>query len=43
MILSGGRVVAVGRCAELLADHDLLAARDLELPEGYDLAAAARA
>jgi cobalt/nickel transport system ATP-binding protein len=43
VILFGGRVVADGRCAELLADHDLLAAHDLELPEGYDLAAAARA
>jgi cobalt/nickel transport system ATP-binding protein len=40
VILSGGRVVADGPCTELLADEDLLAAHDLELPEGYDLAAA---
>ena len=43
VILSGGRVVADGPCAEILADEDLLAAHDLELPEGYDLGAAARA
>jgi cobalt/nickel transport system ATP-binding protein len=43
VILSTGRVVADGRCAEILADEDLLAAHDLELPEGYDLGAAARA
>jgi cobalt/nickel transport system ATP-binding protein len=43
VILSGGRVVADGPCADLLADEDLLAEHDLELPEGYDLGAAARA
>jgi cobalt/nickel transport system ATP-binding protein len=43
VILSGGRIVADGPCAEILADEELLAAHDLELPEGYDLAAAARA
>ena len=43
VILSGGRVAADGQCAEILADEELLAAHDLELPEGYDLGAAARA
>ena len=43
VILSGGRVVADGPCAEILADEELLAAHDLELPEGFDLGAAARA
>jgi len=43
VILSAGRVAADGPCAEILADEDLLAAHDLELPEGYDLGAAARA
>ena len=43
VILSGGRVAADGPCAEILADGELLAAHDLELPEGYDLGAAARA
>ena len=43
VILSGGRVAADGPCAEILADEELLAAHDLELPEGYDLGAAARA
>ena len=38
VILSAGRVVADGPCREILADTDLLAANDLELPEGYDLA-----
>jgi cobalt/nickel transport system ATP-binding protein len=37
VILSGGRIVADGPCAEILADEDLLAAHDLELPEGFDL------
>ena len=32
-----GRVVADGPCAEILADEELLAAHDLELPEGFDL------
>jgi cobalt/nickel transport system ATP-binding protein len=43
VILSGGRVAADGPCAEILADEELLAAHDLELPEGYDLGAAASA
>ena len=43
VILSAGRVAADGPCAEILADEELLAAHDLELPEGYDLRAAARA
>jgi cobalt/nickel transport system ATP-binding protein len=34
VILERGRVVADGRCAELLADAGLLAEHDLELPEG---------
>ena len=37
VILSGGRVVADGPCTEILADADLLAAHDLELPEGFEL------
>jgi cobalt/nickel transport system ATP-binding protein len=43
VILSGGRIVADGPCTDILADEELLAAHDLELPEGYDLGAAARA
>jgi cobalt/nickel transport system ATP-binding protein len=43
VILSGGRIVADGPCAEILADEDLLAAHDLELPEGFDLARLAAA
>jgi cobalt/nickel transport system ATP-binding protein len=38
VILSGGRVAADGPCAEILGDEALLAAHDLELPEGFDLA-----
>jgi cobalt/nickel transport system ATP-binding protein len=38
VILSGGRIVADGPCADVLADEMLLAAHDLELPEGFDLA-----
>ena len=37
VILSGGRIVADGPCADVLADEDLLAAHDLELPAGFDL------
>ena len=36
VILSGGRVVADGSCAELLANSELLARHDLELPAGFD-------
>jgi cobalt/nickel transport system ATP-binding protein len=36
VILSGGRVVADGSCHELLADAELLARHDLELPGGFD-------
>jgi cobalt/nickel transport system ATP-binding protein len=38
VILSGGRIVADGPCTRILADENLLAAHDLELPEGFDLA-----
>jgi cobalt/nickel transport system ATP-binding protein len=38
VILSGGRIVADAPCAEILADERLLAAHDLELPEGFDIA-----
>jgi cobalt/nickel transport system ATP-binding protein len=37
VLLSGGRVVADGPTDELLADEQLLAEHDLELPEGFDL------
>jgi cobalt/nickel transport system ATP-binding protein len=39
VILAGGRVVADGPCARILADGALLAAHDLELPAGFDLGA----
>jgi Fur family transcriptional regulator, ferric uptake regulator len=42
-IASGGRIVADGPCREILADEDLLAAHDLELPEGFLLGAVAAA
>ena len=38
VVLSGGRVVADGPCPDILRDDDLLAANDLELPMGFDLA-----
>jgi cobalt/nickel transport system ATP-binding protein len=38
VVLSGGRVVADGRCLDILRDEDLLAAHDLELPAGFDAA-----
>ena len=37
VILSSGRIVADGPCPDILADTDLLAEHDLELPEGFDL------
>jgi cobalt/nickel transport system ATP-binding protein len=37
VLLSAGRIVADGPTHELLADEQLLAAHDLELPEGFDL------
>jgi cobalt/nickel transport system ATP-binding protein len=37
VILSGGRVAADGPCLQILADEALLAAHDLELPEGFTL------
>jgi len=40
VLLSGGRIVADGPCSEILADEALLAEHDLELPVGFDLAAA---
>jgi cobalt transport protein ATP-binding subunit len=36
VILADGRVVADGPCPELLADAELLACHDLELPAGFD-------
>jgi cobalt/nickel transport system ATP-binding protein len=41
VILSAGRIAADGPCREILADEDLLAAHDLELPEGFVLEAVA--
>ncbi|MEJ7893387.1 MAG: ABC transporter ATP-binding protein [Solirubrobacteraceae bacterium] len=37
VILAGGRVVCDGPCLEVLADSDVLAAYDLELPAGFAL------
>jgi cobalt transport protein ATP-binding subunit len=42
VVLAAGRVVADGACEDVLADADLLAAHDLELPGGFDLGAVAR-
>ena len=42
VVLDRGRVVADAPSAEVLADPDLLAAHDLELPDGFDLAAIRR-
>jgi cobalt/nickel transport system ATP-binding protein len=36
VILSQGRIAADGACTAVLADGDLLAAHDLELPAGFD-------
>jgi cobalt/nickel transport system ATP-binding protein len=38
VLLSAGRIVADGPTAEILDDDGLLAAHDLELPLGFDLA-----
>ncbi len=38
VVLSAGRIVADGPCRDVLADAALLAAHDLELPLGFDLA-----
>jgi cobalt/nickel transport system ATP-binding protein len=38
VVLAGGAVVADGPCDEVLADLETLAAYDLELPAGFDLA-----
>jgi energy-coupling factor transporter ATP-binding protein EcfA2 len=40
VVLSGGRIVADGPCRDILCDETLLAEHDLELPVGFDLAAA---
>jgi cobalt/nickel transport system ATP-binding protein len=37
VILAGGRVVGDGPCDDVLADEELLAAHDLELPGGFEL------
>jgi cobalt/nickel transport system ATP-binding protein len=37
VILAAGVVAADGPCDEILADHELLAAHDLELPAGFDV------
>jgi cobalt/nickel transport system ATP-binding protein len=42
VILAAGRVVADGDAEDVLADADLLAANDLELPAGFDLDRLAR-
>jgi cobalt/nickel transport system ATP-binding protein len=42
VVLSAGRIVADGRCTEILRDEALLAAHDLELPAGFDAALLAR-
>jgi cobalt/nickel transport system ATP-binding protein len=42
VILSGGRIAADGPCRAILTDRVLLAAHDLELPAGFDVALVAR-
>jgi cobalt/nickel transport system ATP-binding protein len=42
VILAGGRIVADADCHELLADDELLARHDLELPAGFALERVAR-
>ena len=37
VVLSEGAIVADGPCTDVLRDEDLLAAHDLELPEGFDV------
>jgi cobalt/nickel transport system ATP-binding protein len=41
VVLAAGRRVADGPCREILADPELLARHDLELPAGFDLAGVA--
>ena len=41
VILSAGRIVADGSCRDILADSELLAAYDLELPAGFAVEALA--
>jgi cobalt/nickel transport system ATP-binding protein len=36
VVLSAGRIVADGRCTDILRDEALLSAHDLELPAGFD-------
>jgi cobalt/nickel transport system ATP-binding protein len=36
VVLSAGRIVADGRCLDILRDEELLASHDLELPAGFD-------
>ena len=43
VVLSAGAIVADGPCADVLEDEALLAAHDLELPEGFELASVVRA
>jgi cobalt/nickel transport system ATP-binding protein len=42
VVLDGGRIVADGPVSDILADAELLAAHDLELPLGFDLARVVR-
>ena len=42
VVLSAGRIVADGSCDEVLADQELLARHDLELPGGFDPALVGR-
>ena len=42
VLLSAGRIVADGPCLEILGDEALLAAHDLELPDGFDLSRLSR-
>jgi len=42
VVLARGRIATDGACHEVLADRELLAANDLELPMGFDLAGVER-